>query len=90
MAGIMGIKIQIMPTSPEVNLEEIETKTKKLVEDSEGKNRKYEIEPIAFGLKAIIAFFEWPEEKSLEEFEEKLESIENINSIKVIDMRKIA
>jgi len=90
MTGIAGIKIQIMPTSPEVNLEEIETKTKKLVEDSGGRNRTYEVEPIAFGLKAIIAFFEWPEEKSLEEFEEKLKSIENINSIKVIDMRKIA
>ena len=90
MTGIAGIKIQIMPTSPEVNLKEIEIKTKKLVEDSGGRNRTYEIEPIAFGLKAIIAFFEWPEEKSLEEFEEKLKSIENINSIKVIDMRKIA
>lgn len=90
MTGIAGIKIQIMPTSPEVNLEEIESNTKKLVENSGGINRTYETKPIAFGLKAIIAFFEWPEEKSLEEFEEKLKSIENVNSIKIVDMRKIA
>jgi len=51
---------------------------------------KDEIEPIAFGLKAIIAFFEWPEESPLEELEEKIKSIENINSIQIIDMRKIA
>lgn len=88
--GITGVKIKIMPTSPEVNLEEIKTKTKELVEQEGGKNREYEEEPIAFGLTAIIAFFEWPEEKELEKFEEKLQKIENVNSTQVIDMRKIA
>jgi len=88
--GITGIKIKIMPTSPEVNMEELSSKIKNLVETSGGKNREYEIEPIAFGLNAIIAFFEWPEESPLEEFETKLEKVENVNSIKVIDMRKIS
>ena len=88
--GIMGIKIKIMPSSPDVNLEEIKEKAKSLVEEKGGKNREYEEEPIAFGLKAVIAFFEWPEEKELEEIEESLKNIENVKSIQVIDLRKIA
>jgi translation elongation factor aEF-1 beta len=90
MTGIMGVKIKIMPTSPEVNLTLIEKKVKSLVEQSKGYNREYAIEPIAFGLKALIAFFEWPEEAPLEEFEEELKKIKDVNSIQVIDMRKIA
>jgi translation elongation factor aEF-1 beta len=90
MTGIAGIKIKIMPSSPEVNLEEIENITKEIVEKEGGFNRKYEIEPIAFGLKAIVAFFEWPEEKEIEYLEEKLRNIENVQSVQTIDMRKIA
>ena len=90
MTGIAGIKIKIMPTSPEVNLKEIEDKAKEIVGGEGGFNRQYEIEPIAFGLKAIIAFFEWPEEKEIEYLEEKLRNIENVQSVQTIDMRKIA
>ena len=88
--GITGVKIKIMPSSPEADLEKIKQTTKELIEKQGGKNREYEEEPIAFGLTAVIAFFEWPEEKELEQLEEKLQKIENVNSIQVIDMRKIA
>ncbi len=87
--GTMGIKIKIMPTSPEVNLEKIEETLKKIIESKGGRNREYEKQPIAFGLNAIIAFFEWPEEQALEQVEEEFEKTENVNSIQIIDMRKI-
>lgn len=90
MTGIAGIKIKLMPTSPEANLKEIEEKAKEIVDDEGGFNRQYEIEPIAFGLKAIIAFFEWPEEKEIEYLEEKFRNIPNVQSVQTIDMRKIA
>lgn len=88
--GITGIKIKIMPTSPNVDLKKIQEATKKIIEKKGGRNREYEQEPIAFGLNAVIAFFEWPEEKELEQLEEDLKKIKNVNSIQVIDMRKIA
>jgi translation elongation factor aEF-1 beta len=88
--GIMGVKIKIMPTSPSINLNKIEEEVKDLVEKNKGYNREYIIEPVAFGLKALIAFFEWPEESPLEEFEEELGKIKDVNSVQVIDMRKIA
>ena len=86
--GIAAVKIKLMPTSPEVNLEEIKEKAKILVEQKSGKNCKFEEEPIAFGLKAIIVFFAWPEELELEELEEELKKIENVNSVQVVDMRR--
>ena len=88
MGGI-GVKIKIMPTSPEVNLEKIKEKAKELIEQKGGKNCKFEEEAIAFGLKAIIAFFEWLEGQELEELEEILKRIKNVNSIQVIDMRRL-
>ena len=87
--GIVGVKIKIMPSSPKDNLEEIKNKVKTLVEQKGGKNREYLEEPIAFGLKAIIAFFEWPEEKELGELQEKIKKIKNVNSEQVIDMRRL-
>lgn len=88
--GIAGIKIKIMPSSPEADLEILKTKIKEIIEAEGGRSRSYNEEPVAFGLKAIIAFFEWPEEKELEPLEDKLKAIDNVNSITVIDMRKIA
>jgi elongation factor 1-beta len=90
MSGIAGIKIKIMPESPSVDLEKIKEEAKSIVEGKNGRNREYEEEPIAFGLKAIIAFFEWPEEGELDEVEEAFKNIENVQSVQVIDMRKIA
>lgn len=88
--GIAGVKIKIMPDSPEANLEEIESKVKETVKSEGGINNEYSIEPVAFGLKSLTAFFQWPEEKELEDLEEKIKSIENIQSVQVIDIRKIA
>jgi elongation factor 1-beta len=87
--GTAGIKIKIMPLSPEVNLEEIKEKAKTLIEEKGGKNCRFEEEPIAFGLKAIITFFEIPEEQEVEEIENEIKEIENVNSAQIIDMRRL-
>jgi len=86
--GMAVVKIKIMPTSPEVDLEEIETKVQKLVEASGGKGCKIEKEPIAFGLNALIIFFGWDEEKEIDTLENSMKEIENVNSTEIIDMRR--
>jgi elongation factor 1-beta len=88
LMGIALIKIKIMPTSPEVNLEEIKEKARGVIEKSEGKITGSDEEPIAFGLKAVILSFELDESKELESIEEELKKLENINSVQVIDMRR--
>lgn len=90
MAGINGAKYKIMPESPEANLDAIQEAVKKAVEEFGGTNKEYEIEPVAFGLKAIIAFFFYPDDKNVEEIEGKFTAIENVASAQLIDMRKIA
>ncbi|MDD5012168.1 MAG: elongation factor 1-beta [Candidatus Nanoarchaeia archaeon] len=86
--AIAAVKIKIMPVSPEADLEVIKDTAKSMIESADGKNPTFEEEPIAFGLKAIIALFAWPEEKELEELEGKLKNIEDVNSVQVIDIRR--
>lgn len=86
--GIAGVKIRIMPTSPEVDLERLKKNAKLIVERMGGKNCKFEEEPIAFGLKAVIAFFAWPEELELDSLEGFLNKIDEVSSVQVIDMRR--
>jgi translation elongation factor aEF-1 beta len=90
MAGINGAKYKLMPTSPEADLEAIQNAAKKIVEEFGGENKEYAIEPIAFGLKAVIVFFFYPDDKNPEELEEKFATIKDVASCELIDMRKIA
>jgi len=90
MAGIAGVIYRIMPSSPEINLEEIKNKLSELLEPKGAKKIVFNEEPIAFGLKAIMFMFQWPEEKELEEVEEIIKNIENVQSVQMTDIRKIA
>lgn len=90
MAGINGAKYKLMPESPDTDLDAIQAAAKKIVEEFGGNNKEYEIQPVAFGLKAVIVFFFYPDDKDPEPLEEKFASIENVASCELIDMRKIA
>jgi elongation factor 1-beta len=86
--GIAVVKIKILPTSPDVDLEELKATILSMVEKKGGKNCKIEQEPIAFGLEALIAFFAWPEELELETLEQEINALEKVSSVQVIDMRR--
>ena len=90
MTGLNGVKIKLMPDSLDADLKEIEKKAKEVVENLGGFNREYSIEPIAFGLKALIVFFQFPEDNEVEKVEEALKKIKDVQSVQLIDMRKIA
>ena len=84
----MAVKIKIMPKSLETDLMKIEEEVRVVMKTRGVKNPKFEVHPIAFGLKALIALFGWPEEKEFEVFENSLMKIKDVSSIKVIDMRR--
>lgn len=86
--SVVAVKIKIMPDSPKADMTRMEKNVKEIFENQGVKNSHFEVQPIAFGLKALIIMFGWPEEKSLEELEEKLKKIKETGSVQIIDIRR--
>ena len=84
------ITIKVMPANPEVNLEELEVKVKEAIVNSAGEGEtKTEIEPVAFGLKALKIIFVVDESKGgTDNLEKEVSEIEGVNSIEVVDVRR--
>ena len=77
-----------MPESPQVDLEAIQEKAKKIVEEKGGKKPLTKTEPIAFGLNAVILNFAMDESLAVDDFENPLKEIEQVNSAEVVDFRR--
>jgi len=86
--GQVNIRIKFMPSGVSVNLEKIKEDVKKFLEKHGGKGFVFNEEPIAFGLKAVIVTFLYPEEKEFEHVENELAKIPHVNSVQVIDVRR--
>jgi len=86
--GTILLRIKLMPSSPDVDLDKIKEQVKSVIEGNFGKNTRFDEEPIAFGLKAVIVSFDIPEDREIEPIERKLEAIEEVSSVWVIDMRR--
>jgi len=86
--ALMAVKIKIMPEFPESDLKKIEEDAKQVLEKTGAKIHSIEIEPIAFGLKAVIIIFGWPEEKGLDLLEDELSAVEQVSSTEVLEMRR--
>jgi len=82
------VKIKIMPESPDTSLGGIELMAKKIVKEIAGTEAKIEVEPIAFGLNAIILQFMIDESIPLDGIEEKLKVIPAVSSIDIVDFRR--
>ena len=86
--GTVIIKMKLMPNSQETDITGIEAEVRNILNNKEIKNFKIEIEPIAFGLKALIILFGWPEEEELNTLEEKIKGIKGVGSLEILDMRR--
>jgi elongation factor 1-beta len=86
--GTVAIKIKIMPEGLDTNLEEIKEKVKEGIEKEKGVIVRFEEEPIAFGLKALIVTFAWPEEKDTELAEGICKSVAGVSQVDIIDYRR--
>lgn len=86
--GKISVKIKLMPSSPSVDLKKIKDEAKKTIENNSGTGCFFEEEPIAFGLKAVVVFFTYPEEKELDALEHALGKIKDVNSVQIVDIRR--
>jgi elongation factor 1-beta len=76
--------------SPEVDLEEIGSRSRDLINSFAGEGEmKSEMQPIAFGLKALVIMFVMDEAKGSTEFlETQIGGIDGVNSVEVTDVRR--
>jgi elongation factor 1-beta len=86
--GTALMKIRIMPESPETDLDELQKKAEQIIIQNKGQNPKFERQPIAFGLTALIANFAIDESLPTDPFEENLRNIEKVSSAETIDFRR--
>ena len=83
------VKIKVMPKNPEVDLGKIEEQIKQKITAFGGQVHKVEKEPIAFGLVALIIILFYDESKGdSEPLEKDIETMDNVQSVEVIDVRR--
>ncbi len=82
--------IKIFPSNPEGDLSKLKNEIKNKL-PNEASIIKFDEEPIAFGLVALIAHITIPEEKpeKINEVEEALKSIKDISEIQVLSSTRI-
>ncbi len=83
------VTMRIMPSSPDENLDFIKVEASKLIAEFGGTVGKTEIQPVAFGLNALVIMF--AQDESLgdsEDAEKKIASISGVNSVQIIDVRR--
>ena len=86
--SVIAVKIKIMPESPETDMKRLQEQITEMLSENGVKNPSFQIEPIAFGLKALIVMLGWPEEKELETLEADLGGVDGVNSIEILDIRR--
>jgi len=85
------VTLKIMPESPDVNLDEIQTKVEEAIDSFVGEQaeKRVTVEPVAFGLKALNIIFVMDEQQgSTEPLENTISEIEGVNSVDVTDVRR--
>ncbi len=82
MANVV-MKLKVMPNDVEVDLEALKEKVKEAAPEKV-EIRDFGIQPIAFGLKALLVAAVMPDEEGIsDEFVEKIQQIDGVESVEV-------
>ena len=83
------VTLKIMPEDTSTDIKTLEDKAKKSITHFGGDVGKVEIEPIAFGLKALKLIFVMDENKgSTETLEKDVSKIKGVGSVEISDVRR--
>ena len=83
------VTMRIMPEDPSVNLNLIKEQATKVITELKGEVGKLEIQPIAFGLNAVMIYFIRDESLGgTSEIEKKISEIKGVDSAEVTDVRR--
>lgn len=84
----MIVTIKVLPDSPERDLNELRKKVEEIIKE-EGKLYKESIEPIAFGINAMVFVYIVDESKGTEGIENKIKGIEGVGDVNISDMTRM-
>ncbi|MEM4245139.1 MAG: elongation factor 1-beta [Candidatus Nanoarchaeia archaeon] len=83
------VTIKIMPETTDVNLRDLEERVKEKIKDFGGDVATVDVQPIAFGLSALVISFLMNESKgSTDPLEEEISSMEGVASATVTEVRR--
>lgn len=89
MANVV-ISYKILPTGIEVDFDELKKQIERALPPKAKIYANYQTEPIAFGLNALIAYIQIPEDETgiLEEMEQNIEKIPTVSRIQTLMVRR--
>ncbi len=89
MANVV-ISYKIFPTGIEVNFKDLQNQIEKALPPKAKIYADYNTEPVAFGLNALIAHIQIPEEDSgiLDKVEQNIEKIPTVSQIQTLMVRR--
>ncbi len=85
--GRVALKLRIMPSGIDVNMEELKEKVIKILPNY-AQLVKTDIVPIAFGLKALTLQIMMPDQ-SPDELIKKIKDVENVENVEIEDLSLI-
>ncbi len=87
--GFVVVTYKVFPTDIVENFDSMKKRIESALPESSSVHG-YGEEPVAYGLKALLVQIKFPEDKTglLDEFEKKLESMEDISQIQSIMVRR--
>lgn len=88
MADVI-ITVKVMPSDVDVDMNKLKTRVGKEVIAFKARIVREEIEPVAFGLKALKITFAYDENRGgTDEIEAKISKLDEVESVDVIDVRR--
>ncbi len=89
LMGNVLITFKIMPESPDADMKLMLNQALEIVNEKSAKLEGSEIEPIAFGLKALKLYVIVPDEEGiLDSLEDAFKSLKHVQSAEVVDVRR--
>ncbi len=84
------VTLKVLPEGPDSNLEAIRKSVDEEIKKFTGRKAdKVEVEPVAFGIKALKMVFLMEEQLgSTEPLEERISKIPGVSSVEVVDVRR--
>ncbi len=86
--GMSAVQYKVMPEGVDSDFEAIKSAVKAKIVELGGMMSSIEEKPIAFGLKALIFSFAYPEENEVDHVGNAIDKIDAVSSCEMIDYRR--